>query len=276
MNKYALFFDIDGTLVSFKTHQIPPSTIQALTQAKANGHKVFIATGRPPLIITNLGAIEHLIDGYVTINGALCFIGEEIVRCKEIAPKYAQLAVEDAQEKGYGLIVIGENDVAVLDPNGEVDRIFRQELAVENLNEAKPLNLVLRQCILQLTAFFTEDYETRLMPRIPGCISGRWHPAFTDITARGADKGKGILAMAAHLGLDPQYTMAFGDGGNDTAMVKAAGVGVAMGNALDSLKQVADYTTTSVDDNGILNALRHFHLISSVPEKPVGDTSISH
>ena len=276
MNKYALFFDIDGTLVSFKTHQIPPSTIQALTQAKANGHKVFIATGRPPLIITNLGAIEHLIDGYVTINGALCFIGEEIVRCKEIAPKYAQLAVEDAQEKDYGLIVIGENDVAVLDPNGEVDRIFRQELAVNNLNEAKPLDLVLRQRILQLTAFFTEDYETRLMPRIPGCISGRWHPAFTDITAQGADKGKGILAMAAHLGLDPQYTMAFGDGGNDTAMVKAAGVGVAMGNALDSLKQVADYTTTSVDDDGILNALRHFHLISSVPTKTIDNTSISH
>ena len=214
--------------------------------------------------------------GYVTINGALCFIGEEIVRCKEIAPKYAQLAVEDAQEKSYGLIVIGENDVAVLDPNGEVDRIFRQELAVNNLNEAKPLNLVRRQRILQLTAFFTEDYETRLMPRIPGCISGRWHPAFTDITAQGADKGKGILAMAAHLGLDPQYTMAFGDGGNDTAMVKAAGVGVAMGNALDSLKQVADYTTSSVDDNGILNALRHFHLISSVSTKPADNTSISH
>ena len=51
---YALFFDIDGTLVSFKTHEIPQSTIQALTQAKANGSRVYIATGRPPLIITNL------------------------------------------------------------------------------------------------------------------------------------------------------------------------------------------------------------------------------
>ena len=61
--KYAMFFDIDGTLVSFKTHQIPASAILALTQAKANGHKVFIATGRPPLIITNLGAIEHLLPG---------------------------------------------------------------------------------------------------------------------------------------------------------------------------------------------------------------------
>ena len=75
MNRYALFFDIDGTLVSFKTHEIPASTIFALTQAKANGHRVYIATGRPPIIITNLGAIAHLIDGYVTTNGALCLVG---------------------------------------------------------------------------------------------------------------------------------------------------------------------------------------------------------
>ena len=52
--QYALFFDIDGTLVSFETHEIPPSTILALTQAKANGSRVYIATGRPPIIITNL------------------------------------------------------------------------------------------------------------------------------------------------------------------------------------------------------------------------------
>ena len=80
--QYALFFDIDGTLVSFQTHEIPPSTILALTQAKANGHKVFIATGRPPIIITNLEAIEHLIDGYVTTNGALCFVGEKARHCR--------------------------------------------------------------------------------------------------------------------------------------------------------------------------------------------------
>lgn len=67
--------------------------------------------------------------------------------------------------------------------------------------------------------------------------------------------------MADHLGLDPQLTMAFGDGGNDTAMIKAAGIGIAMGNALDSLKQEADYTTTSVDDDGIWNAMQHFHLV---------------
>ena len=257
----ALFFDIDGTLVSFKTHEIPPSTIFALTQAKANGHKVFISTGRPPLIITNLGAIEHLIDGYVTINGALCFVGDKMVRCKDIPKEAALTVVQDAQEKNYGLIVVGEKDVAVIDPQGEVDRVFRGEIAVENLNQAKPLDQVLEQRILQLTPFFPEAYEHDLMLRIPSCTSGRWHSAFTDITAKGADKGEGILTLAAHLGLDPQYTIAFGDGGNDSSMIKAAGIGVAMGNALESLKKEADYTTTSVDDDGILNALRHFGLI---------------
>ena len=200
---YALFFDIDGTLVSFKTHEIPQSTIQALTQAKANGSRVYIATGRPPLIITNLGAIEPLIDGYITTNGALCYVG----------------------------------------------------------TEASPLDEVLQQDILQLTPFFPTDYEPELMARMPQCVSGRWHPEFTDITANGADKGKGILAMARHEGFDVSRTIAFGDGGNDTSMIIQAGIGVAMGNAIEELKQQADYITTSVDDNGILNALRHLHVI---------------
>ena len=260
-DKYALFFDIDGTLVSFQTHQIPPSTILALTQAKANGHRVFIATGRPPLIITNLGAIEHLIDGYITINGALCFIGPDVVSCKDIPKEAVLTVVNDAKEKNYGLIVVGERDVAVLDPQGEVDRLFRGKLAVENLNQAKPLDGVLQQRILQLTPFFKEAYEPDLMARIPTCTSGRWNPDFTDITAKGADKGEGIKTLAKHLGLDIRYTMAFGDGGNDASMIKTAGIGVAMGNAIEALKNVAHYTTSSVDDDGILKALRHFGLV---------------
>lgn len=61
----ALFFDIDGTLVSFKTHQIPVSTIEALEAAKAKGIQIFISTGRPRAIINNLAALQErkLIDG---------------------------------------------------------------------------------------------------------------------------------------------------------------------------------------------------------------------
>ena len=261
MKRYALFFDIDGTLVSFKTHEIPPSTILALTQAKANGHRVYIATGRPPIIITNLGAIEHLIDGYITTNGAYCFVGNETVACQPIAKNDVLTIVNDAQEKGYSLIVVGRRDVAVLDPTGDVQRIFQQMLAVKNLDKASPLEKVLEQDIMQMTPFFPADYERQLMARLPQCVSGRWHPEFTDITANGADKGKGILAIAQHEGLDASHTIAFGDGGNDTSMILQAGIGIAMGNAIDELKQQADYVTTSVDDDGVLNALRHFCII---------------
>jgi hypothetical protein len=259
--KYALFFDIDGTLVSFKTHEIPASTIFALTQAKANGSRVYIATGRPPIILTNLGAIEHLIDGYITTNGALCFVGDDLVCCQPIPMQDVMTCVHDAQEKGYSLIVVGRKDVAVLDPKGDVDRIFRQMLAVKNLDKASPLDEVLQQDILQLTPFFPADYEPKLLACMPQCVSGRWHPEFTDITANGADKGKGIQAMARHAGFDPSRTIAFGDGGNDTSMILQAGIGVAMGNAIDALKQQADYVTTSVDEDGILNALRHFRVV---------------
>ena len=260
--KYALFFDIDGTLVSFKTHEIPQSTIQALTEAKANGSRVYIATGRPPIIITNLGAIEQLIDGYITTNGALCYVGNDLVACQPIPMQYVKTCVEDCQQKGNSLIVVGRRDVAVIDPKGDVDRIFRQMLAVKNLDKAAPLDVVLEQDILQLTPFFPADYEPELMARMPQCVSGRWHPEFTDITANGADKGKGILAIARHEGFDPNHTIAFGDGGNDTSMILQAGIGIAMGNAIDELRQQADYVTTSVDDDGILNALRHYGVIS--------------
>ena len=153
-DNYALFFDIDGTLVSFNTHQIPQSTVRALTDAKANGAQIYIATGRPPMIITNLGAIEHLIDGYITINGALCYIGREVVCYRPIPQQDVMTCVKDAQDKGYGLIVVGRDQVAVLDPTGSVDRIFRQYLNVKEFDNPSPLQELLSQDVLQLTAFF--------------------------------------------------------------------------------------------------------------------------
>lgn len=95
---------------------------------------------------------------------------------------------------------------------------------------------------------------------------GKWYTAVGGHVDYGetpevALQREGILPMATHMGLNPQHTIAFGDGGNDSSMIRAAGIGVAMGNALESLKAEADHTTTSVDDDGVLNALRHFNLI---------------
>ncbi len=261
-NKYALFFDIDGTLVSFKTHEIPASTIFAITQAKANGHQVFIATGRPIQILTNVGAIEHLVDGYITTNGAYCFIEDEVVRCNPIAQKDVDTMLEDARNYDYSCVVASTSQFAIYNPHADFDDIFIHQLAVEGLSpECMNLEIALTEPILQLSPFFDIQHEEVLMPRLQGCVSGRWHPAFTDITAKGTDKGSALHAMASHLGLDIKQTIAFGDGGNDLTMIQEAGIGVAMGNANEILKQHADHITTNVDEEGILQAFRRLKLI---------------
>ena len=92
-------------------------------------------------------------------------------------------------------------------------------------------------------------------------VATRWCPVFADINVRGVDKGTGMAEFAAHFGFAHDETMAFGDGGNDVAMLRAAGVGVAMGNACDEALNAADYITASVDDDGIRKALEHFGII---------------
>ena len=67
--------------------------------------------------------------------------------------------------------------------------------------------------------------------------------------------------MIKHYGIHKDETMAFGDGGNDAEMVQFAHIGVAMGNALDQVKAIADYVTSDVDKDGLINAFSHFGLL---------------
>ena len=108
----ALFFDIDGTLVSFKTHRIPPSTVASLTKAKEKGVKIFISTGRPTQFITNLQQIEHLIDGWVTTNGANCFIGTDTVHRKAMSRENVDHIIALSDKYQVPVIIVGSQDIA--------------------------------------------------------------------------------------------------------------------------------------------------------------------
>ena len=99
------------------------------------------------------------------------------------------------------------------------------------------------------------------MPRLSSCESSRWYPAFADVTAKGVDKGKGVKSVAKYCGFSISEVMAFGDGGNDISMLKYVGTGVAMGNAKDDVKAIADYITDSVQEDGIVSALKHFDIL---------------
>lgn len=255
----ALFFDIDGTLVSFKTHLIPQSTVDALHKAKANGIKVYISTGRPVDFINNLGQIEDLIDGYITTTGALCIVGNEKFGCHSIAKDNVEKIIAAAKKWNKSCVVVGAAHTGVVNDSEELTRQFREGL---NLHyDFYPIEEVLKEPILQISPFFDEKEEVEVMKQVTNCVSSRWNPAFTDITNINADKGKALLTMAKHEGFEISQTMAFGDGGNDLPIIKQAGIGVAMGNGRDAVKECADYVTTSVDDNGVWNALSHFNII---------------
>lgn len=255
----ALFFDIDGTLVSFNTHLIPQSTVEALHKAKTNGVKVYISTGRPVDFINNLSQIEDIIDGYITTTGALCIVGDEKFGCHSISKENVDKLIDAARRWNKSCIVVGAEHCAVVNDSEELTRQFRVGL---NLHyDFFPLDKVLQEPILQISPFFDEKEEAEVMKGITGCVSSRWHPAFTDITNINADKGKALVVMCKHEGYNIDETMAFGDGGNDLPIIKQAGIGVAMGNARDIVKAVADYVTTSVDDDGVKNALEHFGVI---------------
>lgn len=255
----ALFFDIDGTLVSFTTHRIPQSTVDAIAEAKTRGAKVYISTGRPVGFINNLGQIAHLIDGYITTTGALCIVGDERFGCHSIANDNVDMVLEACDRWRKSCVVVGREHIAVFNDSEELTRQFREGLNLDF--DFTPLPVVLQEPILQMSPFFDADEEAEVMRRLNGCVSSRWHPSFTDITNVNADKGKALVAMAAHEGLQVSETMAFGDGGNDISILRQAGIGVAMGNASGEVQAAADYVTTSVDDDGVSNALKHFGVI---------------
>ena len=85
-------------------------------------------------------------------------------------------------------------------------------------------------------------------------------PRNMEVNAPGVTKGSGLLALAAHLGLTRAQTMAVGDSGNDRAMIEAAGLGVAMGNATDDIRKIADVTTDDNNHDGVAAAIEKYVL----------------
>ena len=257
----ALFFDVDGTLVSFNTHTIPTSTVEALKEAKKRGVKLFIATGRPIQLLNNIPEVEHLMDGYILATGALCTYEGKVVREDLIPKAEVEALIDFCKQRSLPAVVVGREDIQLVNRNEQFEDIFRNLLNVTYNKFDVPMDEVINQGVLQITPFITEAEEDIIKPQLKSCATARWHPAFCDINNSSADKANGIRAIAQQLGIDISETMAFGDGGNDISMLKAAGTSVAMGNALDKVKASATYVTTSVDEDGIANALRHFGII---------------
>ncbi len=260
----AIFFDIDGTLVSFRTHGIPDSARRALDELRGRGIKLFIASGRHPSDIFPVS--DFPFDGYVALNGGYCLAGRDnVIFRREIDPEDIERMIRWQQgPERFACVLAGEGEMCL---NFVDDRVTRVRKMVETGNPARVAPFeewsgTARQGVLQLIAFFGPEDEPKLMAEVfPHCRAMRWNPLFTDIVPTGVSKAEGIDRMLEHFGIGLDETMAFGDGGNDIPMLEHVGIAVAMGNAAPEVKRAAGYVTTSVDDHGIARALRHFGLI---------------
>lgn len=261
----AIFFDIDGTLVSFNTHKIPQSTIDSLKQLKTKGIKLFIATGRPPYDLKMLIEKNHLgdiFDGYITFNGQYCYeqsgnlIHEEYLHPEDLKQLTNYIEGKD--------IACGCMEIDYLYFNLFNDSVKKLN---ETLGDTAPkraiddMNRVFTHKTYQITIFLSEENEQIIAPILPHCRLVRWCPLFADIIPQNGGKGNSIKKILAHYNIAIDETMAFGDGGNDKEMLETVGHGIAMGNANDELKSIADFVTLDVDNDGIFYALKKYNLL---------------
>lgn len=254
----AIFFDIDGTLVSFRTHMVSPASLAALHRLREQGIKLFIATGRHPQMLSYLRSV-FTFDGYVCLSGQYCTCGDQILRSNPMGPEAVAELVAAARPNAFSCIFLEGTDLYI----NQVDQYARQFMGELDLSPppVRDPSRALGRDIYQAIAFLDRYNEHLLLDRAPHLKTTRWHPHFLDVIPATGGKDKGMDAILDHFNILLSEAMAFGDGENDLSMLVHAGVGVAMGSASQAVKKRADYVTGTVDEDGVAVALKHFGLI---------------
>ncbi len=252
----AVFFDIDGTLVPLGKDFIPESTKDAIHKLQEKGIKLFIASGRPRAHLNILCQDFQDIawDGYVIFNGQYCMDEKMNVFHKGTIDK-------DSFRTLIPWIMENRIPCMIMEEDYTYTNIDFKEAG---LNRDMPVDDPMRAMThdtYQMGAFIPEEMDDEFVSHASGIKSARWTPMFADIIPKDGGKPEGIMRMLKRHGLKQEECMAFGDGGNDISMLEFASIGVAMGNANDSVKFHADYVTSHIEEDGIANALKHFGII---------------
>ena len=258
----AIFFDIDGTLLSFQTHAVSASTQKALRLLREKGVKLFLATGRPPKTAFMFrSSFDFEFDGAVMLNGQYCMAGNQVIYEKSIPASSIASLLPYLEEKQIPCDFVELDYLYINLLNKETEELVALLGGQEVLGPQDDVQRALHNKVYQLSPFISEVEEEEFLRHVPGCKSARWTSLFTDIIPADGGKPVGMDKMIAHFGIQPDEVMAFGDGGNDLEMLQHAHIGVAMGNAVDSVREAADYITDDVDHDGIWNALVHYGLL---------------
>lgn len=252
----AIFFDIDGTLLSYHTHQVLPGTVQAFRELHARGIRTFVSSGRPMVLIPKM---PITFDGYITVNGGLCMARDEVLLRNPIRREDCRKWLDYVAQNDLVTMCFTEDEMYINRIDDDVMRLHDQ-LGFQ-MPPLQPLDNLRDKEAYQFIAMQPAEHDSRVLALLSHCRMPRWHPAFSDVIPDDSSKAVGIECILNHFGIARHETMAFGDGANDIEMLEYVDTGVAMGNATDFVKQHADFVTDSADDEGILHALQHFGII---------------
>lgn len=272
MNRKLIFLDIDGTLLPPGDMLIPDSTLQALRAARANGHKLFLCTGR------NLRMTAPLLE-YGCFDGAICSAGGYVLCDGQVL---VDLPMEPEQCSGLSAVLEQHGVDYTLESRDETfagpkmtarwkftadapDKPLNSEAArwrkaMQDGMSLTPLSRYDGQPIYKIVyiaehlhdldeakRLYQDQFvfcESNLDTMDDGMMNG-------ELINRKFDKGTGIRAICRHLGHPQKDTIGFGDSDNDLQMTQAAGISVCMGNGSERLKQLCDRIAPTVYEDGL-------------------------
>lgn len=273
-----IFLDVDGTLVDYENN-LPDSAVGAIREARANGHRIYICTGRskaevyPPLW-------EIGLDGMIGGNGSYVESDGEIVMHRTLSLDQCTRAVDwlDARglafylESNSGLFASRDFENGALEAvraysarkgktnadtmtvhDGYPDMIYGGELYRDDVNKISYV-LGSQQDFLDAEQEFDDMHN--------GTWGGRGATAlWGDLGVKDITKAHAIDCLLAYLGADRADTIAFGDAAVDVPMLEYCAYGVAMGNGSPDVKRAADLVTDDVEEDGLAHAFARLGLI---------------
>ncbi len=258
-----IFFDIDGTLIAFEGEKsvMPESTKLAIRKLRENGHLVFISSGRPIRFI--LQEFQGMFDGFISGNGTYLIYKGKCIYNRLIDKNTLVDLIKAFKKLDLGCSFSGSY-------NGYAYNMDKDKIAVMNSFYNSGDSYMIEKWGIDevkanmLDIFFKDRIHLNKCIEYFGdelIFNSHGGHTSADVSFKTWDKADGVRYLIDYLKMDFDDTIAFGDGKNDISMLKTVKTGIAMGNAVHELKEIATFVTENVLDDGIFKALDKLHLI---------------